>query len=75
MASDQACALGAAIFGAVAAGIYPDTLAAQKVMASKAEKSYQPDAAAAKAYALSYQRYLRLARFVEGETKFMKEGR
>ncbi len=75
MASDQACALGAAIFGAVAAGIYPDALTAQKVMASKAEKSYQPDAAAAKAYAASYQRYLRLARFVEGETKLMKEGR
>lgn len=40
--SEQACALGAAIFGALAAGFYADTKTAMDAMASSFEKVYEP---------------------------------
>jgi len=40
--SDQTCALGSAIFGAVVAGEYPDALAAQAKMAGLREIVYTP---------------------------------
>lgn len=61
--SEQSCALGAAIFAAVAGGVYPDVASAQKVMASGVSKIYQPDAQAAAAYEGLYQQYLTLATF------------
>ncbi|MGF1749152.1 ribulokinase [Vibrio cionasavignyae] len=42
--SEQSCALGAAIFAAVAAGIYPNTQDAQRVMASPISHVYTPNA-------------------------------
>jgi L-ribulokinase len=65
MKSDQACALGASIFGAVAAGLHPDVLSAQAVMASRPERRYVPDKGAVKAYDVLYARYRELARFEE----------
>jgi len=64
--SEQSCALGAAIYAAVAAGIYPDVNSAQQVMASPVEKSYQaiPDNAAK--YEPLYQQYQALADYVDG---------
>jgi L-ribulokinase len=41
--SSQTCALGAAIFGAVAAGAYPTTEEAQAAMASGTSATYRPD--------------------------------
>ena len=60
VASDQCCALGAAMAGAAAAGVHPSLAAAQRAMASKLERTYTPNRAHAKLYAAGYQRYLAL---------------
>ncbi len=41
-ASDQTCALGAALFGAVAAGVFADVVAAQAKLCRIRERDYQP---------------------------------
>lgn len=63
--SDQAPALGAAMYAAVAAGIYPDTLTAVKAMGSGFEKTYQPNPDLVKQYQQIYAVYSELGTFVE----------
>ena len=68
--SDQCCALGAAIFAAVAAGVYPNTSAAQQVMASPVRQSYQPNKAVAALHAERYACYRQLAQSMEQMAEF-----
>lgn len=59
--SDQCCARGAAIFAAVAAGVFRNVADAQAVMASPIERTYTPKPEAVAAFEPVYQRYLRWA--------------
>jgi L-ribulokinase len=63
--SDQAVALGAAMFAATVAGIYPDIPAAQKALCSPVEKTYTPNAEKAQVYNSLYERYKKLGAFTE----------
>ncbi len=65
--TDQACALGAAMFAATAAGVYTQVEDAQQAMTSGFANEYQPDAARALAYAEIYENYLKLGQFTEKE--------
>jgi L-ribulokinase len=68
-ASDQAVALGAAMFAAVAAGLYPDIPSAQKALGSPIERTYTPRAENSALYDGIYARYGALGKFVAGLTK------
>ena len=59
-ASDQACALGAAMFGATAAGRYRTILEAQGAMNSGFSRTYRPDPGNAARYREIYRTYLEL---------------
>jgi L-ribulokinase len=61
---EQTCALGGAIFAAVASGAYPDVPTAMKHMASGIDRIYSPDAATAAVYAELYRKYCVLAKHV-----------
>ncbi len=67
-ASEQACALGAAMFAATAAGLYGDVLSAQSAMGAGFSAEYSPRTDYVEIYNRLYQRYLELGDFVETET-------
>ncbi|ULC58028.1 ribulokinase [Flaviramulus sp. BrNp1-15] len=67
--SDQAPALGAAIYAAVAAGIYDNVVEASKVMGSDFEAEYFPQANYVKTYANFMKDYKKLGEFVEESIK------
>ena len=58
--SSQACALGAAIAGAVVAGEYPSVPEAQKTMTSLKKKVYKPNPKVATVYGKLYKLYKQL---------------
>ena len=67
--SDQAPALGAAIYAAVAAGIYPNVVAASKHMGSDYEAEYHPQPKAVQEFEFLMKSYENLGRFMESTLK------
>ena len=73
ISSKQAPALGSAIYGAVAAGEYPDIYAAAEAMKSPLYSSYTPNKENEKVYSALYREYLTLHDyFGRGENDVMK---
>jgi L-ribulokinase len=68
-ASDQCVALGASMFAAVAAGLYPDIPSAQKALCAPIEKTYTPDPERAAIYDGIYEKYKALGAFTEQQLK------
>jgi L-ribulokinase len=66
-AGEQPVALGAAMFAATAAGLYPRVEDAQRAMSPGAETTYRPDPARAELYSSLYLDYLAFGAFVEKE--------
>jgi len=63
--SENACALGASMFAAIAAGIYKNVQDAQSKMGSGFESNYIPIPENVRIYEMLYQKYLKLGNFVE----------
>ncbi len=70
--SDQAPALGAAIYAAVSAGIYPTVQEASQKMGSDFEAEYFPQQEFVAQYAVLMHQYQNLADFVENNIKSKK---
>jgi L-ribulokinase len=66
-ATEQTCAVGAGMFAAVVAGIYPNVEEAQKKMGQGFEKEYKPDPENARKYEAIYEKYVKLGHFTENE--------
>mgnify|MGYP001478434792 FL=1 len=62
--SEQTCALGAAMFAATAAGLYPKVEDAMKAMGAGFEKTYIPDKAKTGYYRERYHKYKQLGDFI-----------
>ncbi|SFC12208.1 L-ribulokinase [Flagellimonas taeanensis] len=66
--SDQAPALGAAIYAAVASGIHKNVIEASKIMGSDFEAEYVPEPSQVETYAKLLEEYKALGSFVEERT-------
>ncbi|HYH03578.1 MAG TPA: ribulokinase, partial [Bacillota bacterium] len=67
--SEQACALGAGMFGAVAAGVYADVDTAQAGMGCGFSKTYTPNPENVVQYQAVYQKYLELGQTLEPQLR------
>ncbi|MBS1520465.1 MAG: ribulokinase [Bacteroidetes bacterium] len=65
---EHTCALGAAMFAATAAGIYPNVEEAMAAMGGGFDKEYFPDPAKAALYQKRYEKYHVLGKFIEQNT-------
>jgi L-ribulokinase len=63
--SEQACALGAGMFGAIAGGVYKTTLEAQEKMGCGFSKTYKPNPKNAAQYDKLYQKYQQIGKSLE----------
>ncbi|HOB08191.1 MAG: ribulokinase [Limnochordia bacterium] len=63
--SDQACALGAAMFAAAAAKVYPDVQTAQVHMGTEFSETYRPRPEQAAKYREIYHKYLQIGGLLE----------
>jgi L-ribulokinase len=68
-ASEQTCALGAAMFAATAAGLYPKVEDAMAVIGQGFDATYTPDPGRAPVYAGRFRQYQALGQFIESTTK------
>ena len=66
-ASDQAPALGSAMYASVAAGFHPDLPSAVSAMGAGFDEVYTPREENAAAYKKLYEKYSRFGEYVEGE--------
>ena len=66
--SEQTCALGAAMFAATAAGIYPKVEDAMNAMGQGFDTEYHPDPTKNAIYEKRYQNYKQLGAFIEQQT-------
>ncbi len=69
--SEQACALGAGMFGAVAAGVYGSVAEAQEKMGSGFSQTYTPNPENAVKYEKFYKKYQRLGKTLEKDLQDM----
>jgi L-ribulokinase len=67
--SDEAPALGAAIYAAVAAGLYPNVIEASKKMGSPFETEYHPQPEKVSAFSNDMNAYKELANFIENNIR------
>ncbi|MFW6137771.1 MAG: ribulokinase [Spirochaetota bacterium] len=67
--ADQAGALGAGMFAAVAAGVYPDVEAAQREMGNGFEVTYYPDKNNSRVYDELYQSYKHIGTTLEDQLR------
>lgn len=65
--TDQACALGAAMFAATAAGVYSHVEEAIAAMNSGFAKTYEPNPEHAATYQAIYEQYVKVGQFTEKE--------
>jgi len=65
--SEQTCAIGAAMFAATAAGLYPTVENAMQAMGQGFDKEYQPDASKKNYYEKRFKQYKKLGGFIERE--------
>ncbi len=63
--SEQTCALGAAMFAATAAGIYPNTETAMQAMGQGFDLQFDPDPSVAGLYEKRYQKYKTFGAMIE----------
>lgn len=66
--AQHTCALGAAMFAAVVAGIYPTVEEAMAALGRGFDEAYQPDTNLTEVYNKRYGRYMKLGEFVAHET-------
>jgi L-ribulokinase len=67
--SEQTCALGAAMFAATAAKLYPKVEDAMNAIGQGFDATYTPDPSRTAVYAARYREYARLGNFIEQTTK------
>jgi L-ribulokinase len=65
VASEQTCALGAAMYAAVVAGIYPSITEAQSTMGQGIEKTYHPNSENTEKYKDLFVQYQKFGKLIE----------
>jgi L-ribulokinase len=66
--SEQTCALGAAMFAATAAGIYPKVEDAMHAMGQGFDAVYHPNETLVTIYQKRYEQYKKIGAFMESQT-------